>query len=107
MTSNPWEVAAMAEKETPKRRRAWHIKDARGRLVTQTDPVKVHLLNQDILIPADTLRAIADEVLPGARRQRLIQAASVVFAFLFVVGGNVVYFRYDSTSSSLDPATKP
>ena len=80
-----------------------HIKDARGRLVARFDPVKAHLLNQATLIPAETLRAIADDVLPGARRQRLIQVASVVFGFLFVIGGNIVYFRYFSTWSGLDP----
>lgn len=78
------------------------IKDARGRLVARFDPVRTHLLNQSTLIPAETLRAIADDVLPGARRQRLIQVASVVFGFLFVIGGNIVYFRYFSTWSGLD-----
>jgi hypothetical protein len=79
-----------------------HIKDARGRLVTRFDPVKAHLLNQATLIPVETLRAIADDVLPGVRRQKLIQVVSVVFGFLFVIGGNIVYFRYFSTWSGLD-----
>ena len=77
--------------------------DARGRKVTQLDPVAMHLLNQGSVIPVDTLREMADEIRPGARRQGMIQVLIVLFGFLFVVGGNVVYFSYFSTWKGLDP----
>ena len=93
----------MTVNDSSPRQKAGRIKDARGRLATQFDPVKAHLLNQATLIPAETLRAVAEDVLPGARRQRLIQVVSVVFGFLFVIGGNIVYFRCFSTWSGLDP----
>ncbi len=46
---------------------------------------------------------MVEDVLPGARRQRLIQVFSLVLGFVLVVGGNVVYFRFFSTWSGLDP----
>ncbi len=93
----------MAEHKTPARRTAGRVKDARSRLVTQMDPVKMHLLNLRTHIPTETLQAMVDDLLPGAKRKRLIQVLAVVFGFLFVVGGNVVYFRYFSTWKGLDP----
>ena len=93
----------MAEKNASPTRKAGRIKDARGRLVTQFDPVKAQVLNQTTPVPAETLRTIANDVLPGVRRQKLIQAASVVFGFAFVIGGNIIYFRYFSSWSGLDP----
>jgi hypothetical protein len=65
--------------------------------------VKLHLLNLPSVIPAQTLRDIADELMPGARRQRLLQILSVVAGFVLVIGGNIVYFRYFSTWKGLDP----
>jgi hypothetical protein len=50
----------MAEK-TPTKPRTGHIRDARGRKVTQIDPVTMHLLRQHNVIEADVLRAIANE----------------------------------------------
>jgi hypothetical protein len=79
------------------------IRDARGRDVTQLDPVAMYVLNQDRMIPADTLRQMADEIRPGARRQALLQICTVIFSFLFIVGGNVVYFRFFSSWKGLDP----
>ena len=79
------------------------FKDARGRPVSQLDPVKLHLLNQPSIIPAETLRSMADQIMPGARRQRLFQVLCVALGFLVVVGGNIVYFRYFSSWKGLDP----
>ena len=79
------------------------IEDARGRTVRQLDPVKMHLLNQRCVIPPATLRSLADELLPGARRQRLIQFLSVGLGFFIVVGGTFIYFIYFSTWKGLDP----
>ena len=93
----------MAEKGTSRRRPAGRLEDARGRKVTQLDPVKLHLLNQRSIIPAETLRSMADQIMPGARRQRLFQVVSAACGFLLIVGGNVVYFRYFSTWKGIDP----
>lgn len=83
--------------------RAGRIKDARGRPVSRLDPVKLHLLNQRSIIPAETLRSMVDEIMPGARRQRLVQVLSVVLGFLVVVGGTIIYFTYFSTWKGFDP----
>lgn len=78
------------------------ITDARGRKVSQLDPVKLHLLNLPSVIPPEALRTMADEILPGARRQRLIQLLSLAAAVILVVGGNIVYFQFYSTWKGLD-----
>lgn len=44
------------------------IVDARGRRVSQLDPVSMHLLRRHDVIDADTLRAIAEEVGPASSR---------------------------------------
>jgi hypothetical protein len=67
------------------------------------DPVKLYLLNQRSLIPTDTLRSMANELLPGARRQRIIQIVSIALSIGVVGGGTVVYFRYFSTWTGFDP----
>jgi hypothetical protein len=41
--------------------KAWRIKDARGRKVTQLDPIALHLLRRHDVIDADVLRALANE----------------------------------------------
>lgn len=83
--------------------RAWRIKDARGRDVTRLDPVKLFLLNQRSNIPAETLRLMADQIMPGAKRQRLIQVLCTALSILVVVGGTVIYFSYFSTWQGFDP----
>ena len=74
-----------------------------GRSVKGLDPVRAYLLKLRTPMPADTLRAVAEEILPGVRRQRLTQIGIVVFGFVFVFGGNYVYFRFVSTWKGLDP----
>ena len=93
----------MAEGSAPSTSKSKRLKDARGRPVSLTDPVKLHLLNLRSSIPAETLRSMADDIMPGARRQRLIQLLSVALGFVVVVGGNIVYFRYLSSWKGLDP----
>lgn len=65
------------------------IRDTRGRKVTQLDPVSVHLLNQGCIIPAETSRSMADQILPGARGQRLIAVLCAAIIFLFIGRGIV------------------
>jgi ArsR family transcriptional regulator len=76
----------MAEKGSSSTQKAERFKDARGRPVSQLDPVMLHLLNQHSIIPAKTLRSMADQIMPGARRQRLFQVLSAALGFLVVVG---------------------
>jgi hypothetical protein len=52
----------MAEKDESQPRRAGRIKDARGRPVTQLDPVTMHLLRRHDVIPSDALQEIAKQV---------------------------------------------
>ena len=83
--------------------RTYQATDARGRRVTQLDPVAMHVLNYSGTIPVDKLSEIADEIRPKAKRQGLFQALTVLFGLLFVIGGNVFYFSYFSTWKGLDP----
>ena len=79
------------------------VRDARGRWVSQLDPVRLHVLSLRSNISSETLQAIVDELVPGAKRQRLLLVLSVILGFVFVVGGNVVYFRYFSSWKGFDP----
>jgi hypothetical protein len=93
----------MAKRRSPPTQQPGHINDARARRVTQLDPVKLHLLNQRSVIPAETLRSMADQIMPGARQLRLLQMLSVALSILVVVGGTIIYFRYFSTWRGFDP----
>lgn len=93
----------MPEKERPIRQQARRIKDARGRPVSRLDPVKLHLLHLPSIIPSETLRTIVDQIMPGARRQRLFQVLSMALGFFVVVGGTIIYFTYFSVWKGFDP----
>lgn len=51
----------MTANDSSFRQMVGRIKDARGRKVTQADPVALYLLRQHNVIDADTLHAIANE----------------------------------------------
>jgi hypothetical protein len=55
------EKAAMAANDTTPRQTRGRIRDARGRRVTQLDPVALYLLRCHNVIEADALQAIANE----------------------------------------------
>ncbi len=60
-----------------------HVKDARGRLVTQLDPVGMNLLRRYDRIPAEALREIAEEVGTGlTKTTRWLVAVSAVCTVL-------------------------
>ncbi len=64
----------MADPKRSRPQRPSRIKDARGRKVTQLDPVALHLLRRHDVIEADALRAIANEKgvrITGAERASL------------------------------------
>jgi len=69
-----------SEQNRPKRAR--HIRDARGRKVTQLDPVAMHLLRRHDVIEAETLRAIANE--KGVRVTAWERAALIVAVLALV-----------------------
>jgi hypothetical protein len=76
----------VTEKKMPKRFRRHRIKDARGRRVTQLDPVALHLLRRHDVIEADVLRAIVHEKgvrIGGKERASLI----VGVVGLLTIGG--------------------
>ena len=76
----------MGEKQSPRRQQAGRIKDARGRKVTQLDPVTMRLLRQYDVIPAEALRKLADEIGVGwSRRIRVLFIIAVVCLALFVL----------------------
>jgi hypothetical protein len=63
-----------------------HIRDARGRKVTQLDPVTMHLLRRHDVIEAEVLRAIAGE--KGVRITARERASLIVgIGGLLLIGG--------------------
>lgn len=66
----------MNNKKIPRRFRPLRIKDARGRKVTQLDPVAMHLLRRHDWIEADVLRAIVHE--KGVRIKGMERASLIV-----------------------------
>ena len=75
----------VAEKASSEPRHRGRIRDARGREVTQLDPVAMHLLGQHDVIDSDTLRAIVAE--PGVRievKERAFLVAGLCGALLII-----------------------
>jgi hypothetical protein len=75
----------MPEEKQPRAQQAGRIKDARGRKVTQLDPVAMHLLRRHHWIDADALRTIANEKgvrITGVERVSLV--VGVVGALLVI-----------------------
>ena len=75
----------MPDRKPSRLKRQTHIKDARGRKVTQLDPIAMYLLRQHNVIEADVLRAIAHEMgvrITGKERASLV--VGVVGALLVI-----------------------
>ena len=65
---------------------SWHrgrIKDARGRRVTQLDPVTMRLLHQHDVMPTETLRKLAEEI--GVGWPKLVRLTFFVMLVALVV----------------------
>lgn len=58
------------------------IKDARGRKVTQLDPVTMRLLREHDAIPPETLRKLADEI--GVGWPRLVRLTFIIMLIALV-----------------------
>ena len=94
----------MADNESLTRHRAAPAKDARGRPVSQLDPVKLHLLNQHSIIPAKTprrgkntqheltglLRQSVHSRLAGCEDTNVAERLAVDPAMRQVVGGKTI-----------------
>jgi len=76
----------MAEPESAPTPLAGRIKDARGRRVTQLDPVAIHLLRRPDIIDADTLRAIAHQKGVTISRGERLSLIGACVAVVLVVG---------------------
>ena len=75
----------MAKKAPPVRQQAGRVADARGRRVTQLDPITMLLLRQHDVIEANVLRAISRA--PGVEitgRERVFLAMEVIGALLVI-----------------------
>ncbi len=76
----------MAANEPLPIQKAGRIKDARGRKVTQLDPIAIYLLRQHDIIDADVLRAIAREKGVGITRKERVALILGVLGVLLVIG---------------------
>jgi hypothetical protein len=81
-----WKRGAMAEPKSSATRQAGCITDARGRKVTQLDPVAIYLLHQHDVIEAEVARAIANEKGVRIARGERVSLVLGVVAVLLVVG---------------------
>ena len=77
----------MAKGKQTRRKRLTHIKDARGRKVTQLDPVELRLLRRHDAIGPEALRAMAGEIGSGLtdQQKKLFRVFAVALAILFLV----------------------
>ena len=76
----------MAEDEASRIKTAGRIRDARGRYVTQLDPVAMLLLHQPGIIEREDLQAITSE--PGvaiSKWERFALTASIVVMITFLI----------------------
>ncbi len=67
-----------------------HLEDARGRSVTQCDPIKPYRISPRAGIPSDALRSIVDELQPEDGMQRIVYSLRIWVPISIVVVGVVV-----------------
>ncbi|UCD76600.1 MAG: hypothetical protein JSV91_06680 [Phycisphaerales bacterium] len=81
-------------------KKAWKtgkIKDARGRSVTQLDPVMMHLAHQHQAIPAEALRRIAQNVGIGMTRANRLALWLGIFCFTcFIIAMVILLVKLDN-----------
>ena len=87
------------------------IRDARGRSVTQLDPVTLHVLHRTDVIEADTLHEVIEDLEPGtARRYRQMIVIVPCCIAALVTGVAALYYfsdaavRKDLVSTLANPA---
>jgi hypothetical protein len=72
-----------------------HIRDARGREVSQLDPVRLHLLRRPGAIEADVLDRIVEELQPGMAKVRPVLVIAAAVGVVLALGGLVVSVMLD------------
>ncbi len=91
----------MTEQTSHPTQQTGRIKDARGRRVTQVDPIALYLLRQHEVIDADTLHAIANEkgvrIAPGER----VALIGGLCGALLVIG----FFTFESITGGIRDAS--
>ena len=98
----PWTRLTMSEEESPTRQQPGRIRDARGRLVTQLDPVMTHLLRQRGGIPPEVLRDMAQQIGIGMiRANRVAFWAGIVAIACCGIGLAIGFTRLSAGSISL------
>ena len=84
----------MAETEQSKKEIAGRIKDARGRVVSELDPVVMHLAHSPGIIPTDALREIAQDLGFGINKGvRIALIAWIVCSVTFVIALMILLTR--------------
>jgi hypothetical protein len=84
----------LAETEQSKKEIAGRIKDARGRVVSELDPVVMHLTHSPGVIPADTLRDIAQDIGFGINKGvRIALIAWIACSVTFVIALAILLSR--------------
>jgi len=84
----------MARTEPSKKELAGRITDARGRVVSELDPVMMHLTRSPGVIPADTLRHIAQDIGFGMnKRVRIALCAWIVCSVTLVIAVAILLTR--------------
>jgi hypothetical protein len=81
------------------------IEDARGRKVTQLDPIAMHLLRRHALVPAEELREIAEETDRRWTKWGHVIILGYAVGLLLAWGGMSYYMLFVSTSRRLDMVT--
>ncbi|UCG16522.1 MAG: zinc ribbon domain-containing protein [Phycisphaerales bacterium] len=77
------------------------IKDARGRKVTQLDPVTMRLLRQHHVIPPETLRKLADEIGVGWPRFVRLTFIVMLIALVLYLVASAAYSLKHAVSASV------
>ena len=96
-------MMADPETRTTEPQQAGRIRDSRGRVVTQLDPVAMWLLRRHDLIPAEALRQISEEIDPKELRRRPLALAWAPIWVILWYAAFFLYFRLFSTWRGWDP----
>ncbi|MHC4481657.1 MAG: hypothetical protein ACYS1C_11915, partial [Planctomycetota bacterium] len=81
--------AVELEKQTSFGKGRCRIRDARGREVSQLDPMKLHVLRRPGAIEADALERIVEELEPGSAKWRPYLIFAVAAGVVLALGGVV------------------
>ena len=78
------------------------VKDARGRTVTQLDPVRLQVWHRYNVIEADALERIVEELEPGTAKMRRRMIVMVPSAILLLGLGIVALYYFSDSSARRD-----